>query len=149
LRGDLAGGLRRVLAEVDADLAAEVGASGALGWPKAFAGAPGFFRQAQGRGWALVGDAGFFRDPITAHGITDALRDAWLLSRAILASEPLTSYTEARDALSRALFDATDRIAALPRDMEALKTMHLELNAAMKDEQAWLASELARDRCAA
>ena len=33
-------------------------------------------RRAGGPGWALVGDAGYFRDPLTAHGITDALRDA-------------------------------------------------------------------------
>ena len=35
-----------------------------------------------GPGWALVGDAGYFKDPITAHGITDALRDAELLAGA-------------------------------------------------------------------
>ena len=33
-----------------------------------------------GPGWALVGDAGYFKDPITTHGITDALRDAELLA---------------------------------------------------------------------
>ena len=37
---------------------------------------------ARGPGWALVGDAGSFKDPLTAHGITDALRDAELLARA-------------------------------------------------------------------
>ena len=41
-----------------------------------FTGLPGYFRQAHGPGWALVGDAGYFKDPITAHGISDALRDA-------------------------------------------------------------------------
>ena len=34
--------------------------------------------------WALVGDAGYFKDPITVHGITDALRDAELLANAVL-----------------------------------------------------------------
>jgi flavin-dependent dehydrogenase len=29
---------------------------------------------------ALVGDAGYLKDPITSHGITDALRDAELLA---------------------------------------------------------------------
>ena len=38
-----------------------------------------------GPGWALVGDAGYFKDPITTHGITDALRDAELLADALLA----------------------------------------------------------------
>ena len=39
-------------------------------------------RQAFGPGWALVGDAGYFKDPLTAHGISDALRDAELLANA-------------------------------------------------------------------
>ena len=47
-----------------------------------FAGRKGFLRQAFGPGWALVGDAGYFKDPLTAHGITDALRDAELLANA-------------------------------------------------------------------
>ena len=36
----------------------------------------GFFRKPYGPGWALVGDAGYHKDPITAFGITDAFRDA-------------------------------------------------------------------------
>lgn len=39
-----------------------------------------FCRQASGPGWALVGDAGVTVDPITAAGITNALRDADLLA---------------------------------------------------------------------
>ena len=49
-----------------------------------FAGRPGYLRRAWGPGWALVGDAGSWKDPISAHGLTDALRDAELLARAIL-----------------------------------------------------------------
>ena len=43
-----------------------------------FAGAPvpNFFRKPYGPGWALVGDAGYNKDPITAQGISDAFRDA-------------------------------------------------------------------------
>ena len=37
---------------------------------------PNFFRRSAGPGWALVGDAGYHKDPETAQGITDALRDA-------------------------------------------------------------------------
>ncbi len=50
------------------------------GW----AGATGFMRQPWGPGWALVGDAGYYKDPISSHGLTDAMRDAELGSRAIL-----------------------------------------------------------------
>jgi flavin-dependent dehydrogenase len=39
-------------------------------------------RQAAGPGWALVGDAGYHRDPISGHGLTDAFRDAELLAEA-------------------------------------------------------------------
>ncbi len=45
--------------------------------------AKGFRRQATGKGWALVGDAGVTMDPITAAGISNAFRDADLLSAAI------------------------------------------------------------------
>jgi 2-polyprenyl-6-methoxyphenol hydroxylase-like FAD-dependent oxidoreductase len=44
---------------------------------------PNHFRKPYGPGWALVGDAGYHRDPITAQGITDAFRDAELLAGAI------------------------------------------------------------------
>ena len=37
---------------------------------------PNFFRKPYGPGWALVGDAGYNKDFITAQGIQDAFRDA-------------------------------------------------------------------------
>jgi flavin-dependent dehydrogenase len=42
-----------------------------------------FSRQAVGPGWSLVGDAGFTMDPITAAGITNALRGADQLAQAL------------------------------------------------------------------
>lgn len=44
---------------------------------------PNFFRKPYGPGWALVGDAGYHKDPITAQGISDAFRDVELLAAAI------------------------------------------------------------------
>ena len=44
---------------------------------------PNIIRRPVGPGWALVGDAGYHRDPITGHGMTDAFRDAELLAGAI------------------------------------------------------------------
>ena len=44
---------------------------------------PNFFRKPYGPGWALVGDAGYNKDPITAQGIRDAFRDAELCSAAL------------------------------------------------------------------
>jgi flavin-dependent dehydrogenase len=44
---------------------------------------PNFFCRPYGPGWALVGDAGCHKDPITALGIGDAFRDADLLANAV------------------------------------------------------------------
>ena len=86
---------------------------------RTFTGRPGLLRRAWGPGWALVGDAGYWKDPLSAHGLTDALRDAELLARAIIsaatADEPepvaLADYQSTRDRLSRPMFDAIDVIA--------------------------------------
>ena len=42
-----------------------------------------FFRKPFGPGWALVGDAGYNKDFITAQGISDAFRDAELCANAL------------------------------------------------------------------
>ncbi|HEX5928045.1 MAG TPA: NAD(P)/FAD-dependent oxidoreductase [Solirubrobacterales bacterium] len=46
----------------------------------------GFFRESAGPGWALVGDAGHFKDPTPGQGIADALRQAVELAPAIEAA---------------------------------------------------------------
>jgi menaquinone-9 beta-reductase len=43
----------------------------------------GFFRASAGPGWALVGDAGHFKDPTPGQGIADALRQSEQLATAI------------------------------------------------------------------
>jgi len=42
-----------------------------------------FFRESAGPGWALVGDAGHFKDPTPGQGIADALRQCERLADAI------------------------------------------------------------------
>lgn len=107
-----------------------------------FAGRNGFMRQPCGAGWALVGDAGYFKDPLTAHGITDALRDAELLAEAAATGSEaaMARYAELRDDLSLPLFEATEAIAAFDWDLESLKAHHQALNLAMKREVAYLAA---------
>jgi len=102
---------------------------------RGFAGHRGFLRRSWGPGWALVGDAGFFRDPITAHGITDALRDAELLADAIVrgGEEELASYQATRDAVARPVLDVTDRIASFDWSLEDLQELHLEFSRRMND----------------
>jgi flavin-dependent dehydrogenase len=51
-----------------------------------FAPHPGFYRKPFGPGWALAGDAGYYRDPILGQGINDAFRDADELSTALDAT---------------------------------------------------------------
>ncbi|MBA2175127.1 FAD-dependent monooxygenase [Halobacillus locisalis] len=46
-------------------------------------GMPNHFRQAYGRGWALIGDAGHSKDPSTGLGINDAFMQSFLLAEAL------------------------------------------------------------------
>ena len=48
----------------------------------------GFFRRACGPGWALAGDAGHFKHPVTAQGISDAVEQAWFVADALLGADP-------------------------------------------------------------
>jgi len=125
-----------LLAEASPDLAERVAATTAERRPWAFAGRQGFMRRPFGAGWALVGDAGYFKDPLTAHGITDALRDAELLAEAAAegTAQAFARYADFRDTLSLPLFEVTDAIASLDWDLERLKELHQELNRVMKAE---------------
>lgn len=110
--------------------------------PVTFRGETGYMRQVTGPGWALVGDAGYFKDPITAHGITDALRDAEILARAIASGRPET-YAATRDRLSGDFFRLTGKIASYGWTLEDLKSLHIDLNRAMKGTQSWILDNFA------
>src|SRR5438876_9304234 len=62
---------------------------------------PNYYRKPSGPGWALVGDAGYLKDPISAYGISDAFRDAELLTAALddgfTGRQPLSYYRNARN----------------------------------------------------
>jgi 2-polyprenyl-6-methoxyphenol hydroxylase-like FAD-dependent oxidoreductase len=85
------------------------------------AGVANYFRRPYGPGWALVGDAGYDKDPITAQGISDAFIDADCLADAIDAGfggrltldEALARYHAARDARARPMYEFTCELAAL------------------------------------
>jgi 2-polyprenyl-6-methoxyphenol hydroxylase-like FAD-dependent oxidoreductase len=92
---------------------------------------PNFFRKPYGPGWALVGDAGYHRDPVTGYGITDAFRDAETLAAALDAGfsgrEPLeqalAGYEQARNAFAFPLYEFICQMAAMelpPPEMQAL-----------------------------
>jgi 2-polyprenyl-6-methoxyphenol hydroxylase-like FAD-dependent oxidoreductase len=108
---------------------------------------PNHVRRAAGPGWALVGDAGYHRDPITAHGMTDAFRDAELLAVAadrMLREvtderEALAAYQEARDAALARTFALTHELAAFPT-LERFVELETELARALDEEAAELAA---------
>jgi 2-polyprenyl-6-methoxyphenol hydroxylase-like FAD-dependent oxidoreductase len=133
---------RQVLFESSPALARRVEAARQVGklWP--FPGVPGHLRRAWGPGWALVGDAGFFRDPITAHGITDALRDAELLARAVVrgTDRAMADYEAARDGIARRMLEISDEVASFAWDLEAAKVLHLSLSRLMNAELELLRS---------
>ena len=142
LRGELDGGaeagLRRILTRAAPGLADRFDHHGAAGPPRVFPGLTGYLRDAAGPGWALVGDAGYFKDPITAHGITDALRDAEILARVVVSGGPdaVGRYQAERDELSLRLFRVTGRIASFTWTADEIGGHLLELNDAMAEEMA-------------
>jgi 2-polyprenyl-6-methoxyphenol hydroxylase-like FAD-dependent oxidoreductase len=102
----------------------------------------GYIRRSHGPGWALVGAAGYFTDPISAHGLTDALRDAELLARAVAEGfdssasldKSLENYERTRDGLGLPLFAAVDRIAGQQWDDAEIAQLVLQMNSAIADE---------------
>jgi flavin-dependent dehydrogenase len=89
------------------------------------------FRKPFGPGWALVGDAGYTKDPITAQGIVDAFRDAELVAQGLDAAfggstsfeTAMTSYQTTRDTQVLPMYEMTCQIAALappPPDLAQL-----------------------------
>ncbi len=102
------------------------------------------YRRPYGPGWALVGDAGYIRDPITGYGISDAFRDAQLLADAVSAGfsgqQPmeaaLADYERQRNQASRPLYTFTLETARMrPFGPAQLALLHaLEHNPAAATE---------------
>jgi flavin-dependent dehydrogenase len=107
---------------------------------------PNHVRQAAGPGWALVGDAGYHRDPITGHGMTDAFRDAELLAhhlgRVLRGEAPehrtLAAYGDERDQALAAIFDLTVQLVQFPAAAE-IASLQMELSRCIDAEASWLA----------
>jgi 2-polyprenyl-6-methoxyphenol hydroxylase-like FAD-dependent oxidoreductase len=92
---------------------------------------PFFFRKPYGPGWALVGDAGYHKDPLTAQGSADAFRDAELLAEAVDAGlsggrpleAALADYERQRNEAALPLYEFTYQLAGLqppPPEMQQL-----------------------------
>jgi 2-polyprenyl-6-methoxyphenol hydroxylase-like FAD-dependent oxidoreductase len=97
---------------------------------------PGYFRKPFGPGWALLGDAGYHKNPITAMGINDAFRDAELVAAALddafTGARPyddgMSDYQRARDHEARPVYEFTDDFAQMrpppPELQQLIGAMH-------------------------
>jgi 2-polyprenyl-6-methoxyphenol hydroxylase-like FAD-dependent oxidoreductase len=97
---------------------------------------PNYFRKPYGPGWALVGDAGYNRDFITAQGISDAFRDAELCVQALDASfsnarpfeDAMEAYRSTRDRQVGPIYEFTYHLATLepppPEMKQLLQAVH-------------------------
>jgi 2-polyprenyl-6-methoxyphenol hydroxylase-like FAD-dependent oxidoreductase len=90
---------------------------------------PNFYRRPYGAGWALVGDAGYVKDPILALGICDAFRDAELLADAVQTGD-FEGYERTRNELSAHGFQTTLDFARLQGPSPEMQ----ELLVALRDD---------------
>jgi flavin-dependent dehydrogenase len=108
---------------------------------------PNQVRQAFGPGWALVGDAGYYRDAVTAYGMSDAFRDAELLAVALgraldggaEETTALAAYQRQRDQALQEIFEITCRLAAYP-PVPTFIALQKQLSAAIDKDAAALAA---------
>jgi 2-polyprenyl-6-methoxyphenol hydroxylase-like FAD-dependent oxidoreductase len=135
-RGGRAASHRRLVEECDAQLSTLVDEAERAEDYRGFSGQVGFFRRSFGPGWALVGDAGYFKDPLTAHGITDAFIDAELLANAAAegTERALARYQTARDERATGLFEVTDAVASFEWDLATVQQLHRSLSDELKKE---------------
>jgi len=137
----LADAHRTLLAGLGDDLA-DVTAAPPVGPVRFFRGLPARLRGAYGPGWALVGDAGWWKDPLSTHGITDALRDAELLATAVVAGSvsehaagiALAGYQAQRDRAALAMHPVVDRLASHEWDPAEARRLLRQLSSVMTDE---------------
>ena len=129
------------------DLASRVDAGSVRAPVRGTVALPHHVRRPAGPGWALVGDAGYHRDPITAHGMTDAFRDAELLAiqvdRVLSGSasegEALAAYQHERDVSLARTFALTRELAAFP-PVDRFVELEAELARALDEEATALAA---------
>jgi flavin-dependent dehydrogenase len=139
--------LRRVLPAMAARLRPGRVTAGMRG----YVGLPNHLRRASGPGWALVGDAGYHRDPITGHGMTDAFRHAELLTEASSAwlrgsvdeSAAMSGYARERDAAIAETFAITRELGTLPEPTRFLD-LEMQLARALDQEAQRLWAPLTR-----
>jgi len=119
-RGDVEKNFHEVLEQVVPDIAEQVRAGEQAERFTGIQYPDNYYRVSAGPGWALVGDAGYHKDPFTGKGISDAFVHAELLAGKIaegLAGRPmgdvLAEYTTVRDASTQGAYRFTTMISDL------------------------------------
>ena len=143
---DRAGGFLSLLAAASPSLAERVAAARITAPTRTAFDLPNHVLEAGGPGWALVGDAGYHRDPITGHGITDAFRDAELLAgRAgqllrgdLPEAAALAAYQAERDDALAPIFEVTWQLAQFP-SIDRFVELQKRLAVLVDQEATWLA----------
>jgi flavin-dependent dehydrogenase len=100
-----------------------------------------YFRKPFGPGWALVGDAGYLKDPITGQGMGDAFRDGELLADAIDAGfagrrpleEALADYERRRNEQVMPMYDFSYQLAALEPPAPEMQALFGALHGSQAD----------------
>ena len=132
---------RELLARLDCRLT-DLTSGAPLGPVRFFRGLPARLRRPYGPGWALVGDAGWWKDPLSTYGITDAFRDAELLARAVVAGAAsdhamriaLCRYQAERDRLALPMHPIVDRLASHQWDLAQVQQLLRGLSSVMADD---------------
>ncbi|MFI6996107.1 NAD(P)/FAD-dependent oxidoreductase [Nocardia sp. NPDC050175] len=121
-RTDPDAGVQEIVSQIDPELGANLKDSGKrveqfrpMLYPD------NYRRRSFGPGWALVGDAGYHKDPFTGWGITDAFKYAQLLSDLVHEglsgarpmAEVLAEYERERDLQSASTYELTEAISGL------------------------------------
>jgi menaquinone-9 beta-reductase len=114
-------------------------------------GIPGFLRVPGGPGWALVGDAGFTKDPLSARGISDAFRDAELAAEAIDAvlsgqqstAAAMRQYQTTRDHFAIPIQEATRQLAYFDWDEAEASALLRQLGQIVDEECRFLSQRVA------
>jgi len=139
IRADIEGHFRKAL-ELAPTVARRVESARREEKWSGIAGLPNYFRQPFGPGWALVGDAGYHKDPITAQGISDAFIDADAVATALTDSwsggrdpaEAFAAVQSMRDARVKPMYEFTLELATL----EPAPPFMQRLFAALRGNQA-------------
>lgn len=95
-----------------------------------------YFRKPYGPGWALVGDAGYNKDPITAQGINDSFHDAERCAKAVddtftgarTFDDTMGEYQRGRDQHVLPMYEFTCQLATLepppPQMQQLFRAIH-------------------------